>query len=281
MGHTLPVRVDTCHPTAAVEQSPGMVLLAEQVAHLGDVSFSSSRSKILTASRLDFGQNTEAIREAAAASAISFPIAGGASELLATEPIGLPPVFDGNANRIDGIVERLSALMPLQSFVEMAGGQAAYDATPLHERQIADRRTLRKAVGRNGDTGVRIISYIQKLHEYRRKRGIEADLWPVYPAILANFAVYLQCTSPKENATSVAQRCISTLSSAAMSIKLPIFVDSPHLGSVPLHQSSGDGWTGHLPLDIAAQMEQFTLHNSAVSEAFRFDARCAYTIWRG
>ena len=57
LSQTLPVQVDTCHPTAAVAQSPGMVLLDKQgaqlgdfpivlldrrVAHLGDVASSSS-----------------------------------------------------------------------------------------------------------------------------------------------------------------------------------------------------------------------------------------------
>jgi hypothetical protein len=163
----------------------------------------------------------------------------------------------------------------------MNGGQRAYDATPAGERQAANLRTIRKAVGRSGYTGVRLVSLIRKLHDYHSVRGIEGGVWPVYPAILCNFAVYLQVHSPKREATSVAQRCISLFRSAAESIKLPIYVDSPHMGSVPIHQSSGDGWTGHLPLDIASALESYACQPGGISAALQFDARCAYTIWRG
>ena len=105
----------------------------------------------------------------------------------------------------------------------------ALPPTPLRERQQANLRTVCKAVGKNGDTGERLYSYIIKLKEYRRDRQIGGDMWPLYPCVLSNFAIWLQLNSPKENATSVAPRCISTFVSAASSLKLPVFIDSPHL----------------------------------------------------
>lgn len=260
-----------------------MALLSKQVSHLADVSALSSRRQLLTASPSEFGHNTDAVREAAISSTLSAPLAhlrSSVSSFVPTSSTDQLPI-PTSQHKVDTVIYELASLMPLSAFVDMAGGPEAYAATPASERQSANLRTLRKAVGRNGDTGVRLVNYLRKLRQYRSLRRISGDMWPVYPAILANFAVHLQLTSSKAEATSVAQRCISCFRSVAEALKLPIYVDSPHLGSVPIHQSSGDGYTGHLPLDIAERLEFYSQHGSNISKAFRFDARCAYTIWRG
>ena len=53
------------------------------------------------------------------------------------------------------VAKRILPRLPEECFITMAGGREAYAATPLHERQAANLRTVCKAVGRNGDAGER------------------------------------------------------------------------------------------------------------------------------
>ena len=239
-----------------------------------------SRGDVLYAPAGSLGSPTERLRSLAIASVISNPISlhsrlGDCSaELEASPPPGASPAQVAAARR-------LLQFMPESSFIEMAGGPAAYAATPVAERQLSNFRTVCHFVGRKGDTGIRLASLIVKLIDYRADRGIGGDLWPLYPCILANFALHLQLQSPKEGATSVAPRCVSAFVSAAKHIKLPVFVDSPHLGAVPAHQASGDGFTGFMPLDIMRYVEYIAAHEHSFSPGLHFDACCAYTIWEG
>ena len=276
-----------CHspPRVALpkpKQSPGMVQLAEEFPTT-DFSHLASRASVLSAPVGTLGPNTEAVRHAAVDSVLARPFSAPVQPSLEashTPATAHEPLVDATPKAVAS-AKRLIKNLPLSCFVEMAGGQAAYDRTPPSERQLANLRTVCKAVGRNGDTGDRLSSYIEKLKAYRRIRDIQGELWPLYPCVLANFAVWLQITSPKDDATSVAPRCISAFVSASASLKLPVFIDSPHLGAVPAHQVSGDGWTGHLPLDIAHELEDLTNRSQPFSQALDFDAKCAYTIWAG
>ena len=79
----------------------------------------------------------------------------------------------------------------------------------------------------------------------------------------------------------MAPRCVSAFVSAAASLKLPVYVDSPHLGAVPAHQSSGDGYTGFLPLDIIQEIFAIANNRQGEPSGLVFDARASYTIWEG
>ena len=260
----------------SVHRSPGMQYLLRSYSSSSELQSCLSRADVLRAPPGSFGPCTESIRAAAVSSVLSYPISTRARTNTASAPFEALP--DARPTALAS-AQKLLPELPESCFVEMAGGPAAYALTPLRERQQANLRTLCKAVGKNGDTGERLYSYILKLKEYRRVRQIGGDMWPIYPCILSNFAVWLQLNSPKEGATSVAPRCISTFVSAASSIKLPVVVDSPHLGSVPAHQASGDGWTGFLPLDIVREM--FLVAAGSFSPGLLFDVRCACTIWHG
>jgi hypothetical protein len=239
----------------------------------------SSRARVLTAPPLLFGPDTESIRASAVVSVLSIPIAQRTQLQSASVPSAGADAPLGVRQSAKDAAVSLLPLLPESCFIAMAGGKEAYEATPITERQQANFRTLCKAVGRSGDTGTKLQGYIEKLLEYRRIRGVTGPMWPLYPCILSNFAVWLQLHSPKENATSVAPRCISAFVSASKNICLPVFIDSPHLGAVPAHQASGDGWTGFMPLDIVSAIERLTGPSS--SQGLRFDACAAYTIWEG
>lgn len=261
--------------------SPGMQHFTRQVAAVADVSHLCSRAAVLRMPNEALGPSTEDVRRAAVASVLAAPMT-----LRDAQHRPEPAVAEGLTSpsatpQALAAAQKLLPLLPEECFIEMAGGAAAYRATPLAERQQANLRTLCAAVGRRGDAGFRLASLISKLHDYRRLREIPGDCWPLYPCIISNFAVWLQVNSPKHDATSVAPRCVQTFVSAARSVKLPVIVDSPHLGAVPAHQTSGDGWTGHLPLDIARELERWTCSASPPSPAMAFDFKAAYEIWAG
>uniref|UniRef100_A0A7S2FSX2 Uncharacterized protein n=1 Tax=Haptolina brevifila TaxID=156173 RepID=A0A7S2FSX2_9EUKA len=86
------------------------------------------------------------------------------------------PANGSSPVKVDDVVNRLISLMPLCSFLAINGAQRAHDATPASERQVANLRTVRKAIGRSGDTGVRLIHLIVKLQQYRKLRGIQGDM---------------------------------------------------------------------------------------------------------
>ena len=155
-----------------------------------------SRADILRAPAGSLGPKTESFRSAAVASVLSYPISTRARTNTFSAPFEALP--DARPSAL-AAAQKLLPELPESCFVEMAGGPAAYAATPLRERQQSNLRTLCKAVGKNGDTGDRLYSYIIKLKEYRRVRQIGGDIWPLYPCILSNFAVWLQLNSPKEN----------------------------------------------------------------------------------
>ena len=257
-------------------RSPGMQYFLRSHSSSSELRACRSRADILRAPAGSLGPKTESFRSAAVASVLSYPISTRARTNTFSAPFEALP--DARPSAL-AAAQKLLPELPESCFVEMAGGPAAYAATPLRERQQSNLRTLCKAVGKNGDTGERLYSYIIKLKEYRLARQIGGDMWPLYPCILSNFAVWLQLNSPKEGATSVAPRCVSTFVSAASSMKLPVIIDSPHLGSVPAHQASGDGWTGFLPLDIVHEM--FKVAAGDFSPGLLFDVRCACTIWMG
>ena len=253
------------------------------MSNVADLSHLRSRSDVFTSQPSTF---PEAVYTAAAESILSLPLqpvqSAATTSFSHSTDISVPsPSGGASATKIHAIVAELASLMPRSSFVSMAGGQQAYDAQPPGERQSANFRTLTKFVGRSGDNGVRLISLLRKLAEYRALRGVEGDLWPVYPCILSNFAIYLQLKSTKQEATSVAQRAVSLFRSAAEKLHLPVVVDSPHLDSIPIHQASGDGWTGHLPPDIGAYLEFLARGGPEISPALQFDARCGCCIWHG
>jgi hypothetical protein len=264
-------------------RSPGMELLTRHVAHIGNVAHLRSRSAVLQARLGEFGLNTELLRSAAADSVLSIPLLHRHSTASPNQSniVSSSKPVQVCATDVRPIIVELATLLPEVCFVEMAGGMEAYIATPLAERQASNARTMAKAMGSNGCAGIKLIKYIRKLKEYCHVRGISGPLWPLYPCILSNFAVWLQINSPKEGATSVAQSCISTFTSFSNSIKLPVIIDSPHLGAVPAHQASGDGWTGHLPPDIAGRLEYYCIRSNCFSDAMNYDMRCAHTMWRG
>ena len=240
----------------------------------------TSRRLVITAPAGSLGRDEAELRSSAISSAISNPIKF--QDLAAAKP--LFPMYDTGSSLSSKTIasaQRLLALLPEVAFIGMAGGAAAYAATPVHERQVANFRTVCKAVGKDGAAGDKLASLIEKLQTFRRLRGVKGDLWPLYPCILSNFAVWLQLQSPKAGATSVAPRCISIFKSAASSLCLPVLIDSPHLGSVPAHQASGDGWTGFIPLDIMREVATLCSAPRHASRGLVFDARCAYTIWEG
>ena len=74
---------------------------------------------------------------------------------------------------------------------------------------------------------------------------------------------------------------LNAAQAAEVNKPLPVFVDSPHLGAVPAHQASGDGFTGFMPLDIMRYVEYIAAHEHSFSPGLHFDACCAYTIWEG
>ena len=265
------------------DSSPGFKLLRTQLSHVADISHLRTRSDIFGSQPSVF---PEAVYTAAAESILSIPLqmAQPAASPSMTLSADIPPPQSGehaSAAKIRTIVTELAALMPRSAFVSMAGGQHAYDSQPASERQAANLRTLTKFVGANGATGARLVALLNKLVQYRALRGAAGDLWPVYPCILSNFAIYLQLNSPKKEATSVAQRAISLFRTAAEKLHLPVLTDSPHLHSIPIHQSSGDGWTGHLPPDIGNHLERLARGGSGISPALVFDTRCACCIWHG
>ena len=201
----------------------------------------TSRRLVITAPAGSLGRDEAELRSSAISSAISNPIKF--QDLAAAKP--LFPMYDTGSSLSSKTIasaQRLLPLLPEVAFIGMAGGAAAYAATPVHERQVANFRTVCKAVGKDGAAGDKLASIIEKLQTFRRLRGVKGDLWPLYPCILSNFAVWLQLQSPKAGATSVAPRCISIFKSAASSLCLPVLIDSPHLGSVPAHQASGEIW---------------------------------------
>jgi len=239
----------------------------------------TSRAQLLAAPPQSLGPSTEFLRQQAVLNTLSIPLGVGANSQPA--PAAQPSPFHADsAADCSSAVRALIPLLPEQCFISMAGGQQAYASTPAAERQEANLRTVCSFAGKSGDNARKLASLISKLHEYRTLRAIEGPAWPLLPCILANFAVWLQVNSPKEGATSVAPRCISLFSSASLKLGLPVLCDSPHLGAVPAHQASGDGYTGFMPLDIMHVIERFASDGS-VSSALRFDSRAAYTIWRG
>ena len=229
-----------------------------------------------------FGDQTEFLRSRALDSAMLLAISPRVPAAVPSPQVSqqLQTLSSPDDKRVQVACELLP-LLPHSCFVDLAGGQEAYDATPAAERQQANLRTLSKAVGKDGDAGKRLIRYITKLKHYRAMRGYAGDMWPLYPCLLANFSVWLQLQSAKEGATSVAPRCISDFVSAASNFKLPVVVDSPHLGAVPAHQSNGDGFTGHVPLDILQVLENHCDGKTGKSESFTFLCRCAHTIFHG
>ena len=137
----------------------------------------SSRADVLRAPRNSLGDDTEQLRAAAVASVLSYPISTRSRVNVEAAPLESIP--DARPAALAAAQELLPRL-PESCFIEMAGGPAAYNVTPLRERQQANLRTLCKAVGRNGDTGRRLLSYIVKLEEYRRKRQIDIHTGVLY-----------------------------------------------------------------------------------------------------
>ena len=154
-----------------------------------------------------------------------------------------------------------------------------YARTPASELQLSNFRTVCKAVGRKGAEGRHFLSLLSKLKAYMAERCPDMPLWPLSPCILSNFAVHLQIRSSKEDATSVAPRCIETFTGMQRKLCLPVLTDSPHLSAVPSHQSSGDGFTGHVPLDIIPTLESLCF--DAPSESARFVSRVAMELIYG
>ena len=266
---------------SSVSPSPGMVHFLRSTDPPSAVRRLSSRADVLRAPVGAFGATTAAVRQEAVVSILSNPISTRSRKSPPTEASLAPlPPSDSSKKAIDAAV-RLLPLLPESCFVQMAGGQQAYDTTPLRERQDANFRTLCKAVGKWGDAGVRLCTLIERLHEYRKIKGYEGSAWPLNPCTLSNFAVWLQVNSKKDEATSVAPRCISSFVSAATNICLPVLVESPHLGAVPAHQSSGDGYTGHIPLDIIHELEYACHGSMGSSPGWLMDCQSAYTIWKG
>ena len=239
----------------------------------------TSRAQLLAAPPHSLGPSTEFLRQQAVLNTLSIPLSLGTSPRPASDAPP-SPVLTADADDCSSAVRALIPLLPEQCFISMAGGEQAYANTPASERQEANLRTVCAFAGKSGDNARKLASLISKLQEYRKLRALEGPAWPLLPCILANFAVWLQVNSPKEGATSVAPRCISIFSSASLKLGLPVMCDSPHLGAVPAHQASGDGYTGFMPLDIMHVIERLSSDGS-ISSALRFDSRVAYTIWRG
>ena len=261
--------------------SPGMLQLLDSVGNPASLSNVCSRGDILRAPSHAFGPRTKLFKSEAISSILSNPISTRAKRKRTFTDDVEPSDLGEPTLKARQAAMRLLPLLPESCFIDMAGGIKGYNATPAAERQQANLRTLCKAVGRNGDTGVRLATLISKLVDYRHQHHITGDMWPLFPAILSNFAIWLQNNSKKSGATSVAPRCISVFASAAASIKLPVVLESPHLSSVPAHQSSGDGYTGFVPLDIIHAICQEAQRTSEFYSGLKFDACLVYTMWEG
>lgn len=268
-------------PPASPYRSPGMRQFLASVPPATPLYSLRSRADVLLASPCSLGPSTEVLRDEAVRSVFSNPIVPPRYPCPPSDAVPPRSAGDDVRTKARAAAIALLPLLPEACFISMAGGAEAYAATPLAERQQANLRTLCKAVGRNGDAGLRLATLISKLAEYRRLRGVPGDMWPLYPCILSNFAVWLQVNSPKDGATSVAPRCISAFVSAASSLSLPVVVDSPHLGSVPAHQASGDGYTGFVPLDVVHELCAVARGTQSCSAGLLFDSRAAYTMWEG
>ena len=227
--HAIDSRDDADHSHTTF--SPGMAYFLRSHSSILSGCTLASRADVLRAPPLSLGPRTEELRSDAVRSVLSCPLAAVARDAPPSEEVQRPDV-DVRPKAL-AAAKRLLPFLPEDCFVAMAGGRAAYDATPPSERRMANLRTVCKAVGQNGDSGERLISYLERFREYRRVRNITGEFWPIYPCILSNFAVWLQLQSRKKDATSIAPRCISTFSSFSESLKLPVIIDSPHLGAVP------------------------------------------------
>jgi len=76
---------------------------------------------------------------------------------------------------------KLRNVLPMDCFVNMCGGGDMYRATPASEAELAINRKAMLAAGRQGASLARDRLCLDKYHEYRRIKGIDAPPIP-YPA---------------------------------------------------------------------------------------------------
>ena len=188
--------------------SPGMLQLLDSVGNPASLSNVCSRGDILRAPSHAFGPRTKLFKSEAISSILSNPISTRAKRKRTFTDDVEPSDLEEPTLKARHAAMRLLPLLPESCFIDMAGGIKGYNATPAAERQQANLRTLCKAVGRNGDTGVRLATLISKLVDYRHQHHVTGDMWPLFPAILSNFAIWLQNNSKK----SVSGPVVSALS---------------------------------------------------------------------
>lgn len=153
---------------------------------------------------------------------------------------------------------RLRDALPDDCFINMCGGQEAYNNTPPDEAARAIMRKALMAAGTKGQSFARDFSTLQRYHQYRSIKGITTPPWPCPPAVAANCAEHYMLSSAayaEGGARSIGPGIMASFEHMRRHLGLPITLDAPVADSIPRAPSSSGNKAGNVPLWLCDSIE--------------------------